>query len=250
MNSRYETSALLDQYLLFHYGNEQDQLPFAFGPHEALNFPVRCVTECINLDEMAHDALGLDLGCAVGRSTFELSKYCQRVIGIDKSQSFIRAAKHLQDHGHIEYFLPEEGSQIVQRSAFLPKDTDTKKVEFHCKDAMDCFNSISHIFHVVLAANLICRLPDPKSFLEEIHHLVAPLGQLIITSPYSWLEEFTPRSHWLENENGESGLDSLKKTLNKHFDLKRAFDMPFLLREHKRKYQYGVAQASIWIKSR
>ena len=48
-------------------------------------------------------------------------------------------------------------------------------------------------FDVVVMANLICRLPDPRSCLERVPSLVRPGGQLIITSPYTWMEEYTPR---------------------------------------------------------
>lgn len=244
--SRYETTILLDQYLLFHYGSEQDQLPFDFGPQQALNFPVRCVTECIDLKALPKTPSALDLGCAVGRSSFELSRYFQRVVGVDNSQSFINAARHLQKHGKLEYSLHEEGAQTARRIASLPTGVNPAHVEFLCLDATKLAQKDS-VYDVVLAANLICRLPDPKAFLENIHLLVASSGQLIITSPYSWLEEFTPRSKWLL---AETGLIGLKNILNKHFNLKKAFDMPFLIREHKRKYQWGVTEASSWIKKR
>ena len=41
----YETDLLVNEYLLFHYGTAEDQLPYAFGPKEALFYPVRCVSE-------------------------------------------------------------------------------------------------------------------------------------------------------------------------------------------------------------
>jgi putative 4-mercaptohistidine N1-methyltranferase len=244
MESRYETPGFLAQYLLFHYGSEQDQQPFDFGLQQALNFPVRCISECVDTGALSKEAVALDIGCAVGRSTFEFSRYCQQTVGIDSSQSFIHAAKQLQKYGQIEYSLLEEGSQTANRIAYLPPGIDPSGVEFIHMDAMDLFQS-KRKFHVVLVANLICRLPDPEAFLGRIHSIVASSGQLIIISPYSWLEEFTPRNKWLK---GENGLSSLKNILNKHFNLKKVFDMPFLMREHLRKYQLGVSQASIWIK--
>ena len=48
-------------------------------------------------------------------------------------------------------------------------------------------------FGCVLAANLVCRLPNPYQFLDRLPSLVAPGGTLIITSPYSWSEQFTPK---------------------------------------------------------
>jgi SAM-dependent methyltransferase len=48
-------------------------------------------------------------------------------------------------------------------------------------------------FGCILAANLICRLPNPYKFLDRLPSLVAPGGIVVFTCPFSWLEEFTPK---------------------------------------------------------
>ena len=48
-------------------------------------------------------------------------------------------------------------------------------------------------FGMVLAANLICRLPNPRAFLDQLKDLVLPAGIAVITSPYTWLQEYTPK---------------------------------------------------------
>ena len=48
-------------------------------------------------------------------------------------------------------------------------------------------------FDCVLAANLVDRLHTPQSFLDRLSSLVAPGGILVITTPYSFMTEFTPR---------------------------------------------------------
>jgi len=94
MTSMYETDLLLNQYLLFHYGTAEDQLPYAFGPRDSLFFPQRCVSEF--LPEIGRIERSLDLGCAVGRSTFELSCWSDEVLGIDSSRRFIQCAQSIQ----------------------------------------------------------------------------------------------------------------------------------------------------------
>ena len=86
MENPYESPTLLNEYLLFHYGSADEVLPWAFGPREALHFPVRTVTD---LTDNSPRARALDLGCAVGRSSFELSRFCAEVTGIDFSRAFI-----------------------------------------------------------------------------------------------------------------------------------------------------------------
>ena len=48
-------------------------------------------------------------------------------------------------------------------------------------------------FGMVLAANVICRLPEPMAFFNRLKDLVVPAGILVIVSPYTWLEQFTPK---------------------------------------------------------
>src|SRR6476469_4480387 len=76
----YETERLLAEYLLFHYGTSEEVLPYEFGPREALEYPARCARLCAGGGGRA-----LDLGCAVGRASFELARDHQEVIGIDYS---------------------------------------------------------------------------------------------------------------------------------------------------------------------
>lgn len=52
-------------------------------------------------------------------------------------------------------------------------------------------------FDAVLAANLLCRLPDPSRFLARAPSLVKQGGVLVLVSPYSWLQAWTPQQSWL-----------------------------------------------------
>ena len=75
MTNVYESDLLVEQYLLFHYGTAEDQLPYSFGPRDALFYPIRCVNDF--LPSIGEVEGALDLGCAVGRSTFELSRWAR-----------------------------------------------------------------------------------------------------------------------------------------------------------------------------
>lgn len=242
---RYETDAFLEQYLLFHYGSEEDLLPYPFGPRDALHFPLRCVRECLDVASIPKGGKALEIGCAVGRSSFELARHFGRVLAIDSSHGFIKAAKEIQEVGELPYFISLEGTKKSLRSAKRPENVDPTRVEFRCQDAMELFKK-PVLFDAVLAANLICRLFDPSSFLRGLSSLVALKGQLILISPYAWLEEFTPKNLWLGQKGDESALEEIQAILKGSFALKKHFEMPFFLREHARKYQWGVSQASIW----
>ena len=49
----------------------------------------------------------------------------------------------------------------------------------------------------VLAANLLCRLPDPLRFLGRLPSLVNRGGVVVLVSPYSWLAAWTPHEKWI-----------------------------------------------------
>ena len=245
----YETDKLLAEYLLFHYGAPEEVLPYAFGPREALGYPQRCVTECLDVGSLPDRARALDLGCAVGRSTFELARFCGEVVGIDYSARFIEAARALQADGALPYRRVDEGGLGAECRAVPPAEIDRTRVRFETGDAMNLRADLGR-FDVVLMANLIDRLRNPRLCLARLPGLVKTGGQLILTSPYTWLEEFTPRSQWLggfeRDGKAVATLDGLRAALEPHFDFVTARDLPFLIREHARKYQWSVAQATLW----
>jgi len=109
------------------------------------------------------------------------------------------------------------------------------------------------LFDIVLMANLVDRLGDPQRCLSRLHALVRPGGQLILSTPCTWLEEYTAPSKWLGGFVREGKpvltLDSLRAALAPHFELVHVCDLPFLIREHARKFQWSVAQASRWIRT-
>ena len=116
----YETPRLLSEYLLFHYGTEAELLSHPSLPSAALDFAVRTVTQL--LPTTGARTIALDLGCAVGRSSFELSKHYSEVIGIDYSQSFVQAAERLRHGESIAYQRHDEGHHSTTLNASAPAD--------------------------------------------------------------------------------------------------------------------------------
>lgn len=245
----YETDKAVAEYLLFHYASAQEILPYPDGPYAALEYPARCVSECLDPARLPENARALDLGCAVGRSSFELARHCRQVIGIDFSHAFIAAAKELQASGQIGYSRRDEGELSTPLLARLPSGIEPSRVHFETGDAQALRDDLG-TFDFVLMANLIDRLREPKRCLARLADLVKTNGQLVITSPYTWMEEFTPRDQWLGGTTSDgkrtTTLDGLSAELSPNFALHGTRDLPFLIREHARKFQWSVAQASLW----
>jgi len=75
----------------------------------------------------------------------------------------------------------------------------------------------------------------------------------VLTSLYTWLEEYTEKSKWLGGikDNGENVMtyDGLKKVLLETFDeVCEPIDVPFVIRETARKHQHTIAQMTVWKK--
>ena len=245
----YETDELLNQYLLFHYGADDNVLPYSDGPRAGLNFPVRVVEECIDFRSLPQSPVALELGCAVGRSCFELSRYCSRVVGVDRSRLFIRAAQQLQKNGRLAFRYQEEGNAYAPAVAMPPGGAIMERIMFEHGDVLELRDDIGK-FDVVLLANLIDRLRDPKCCLERLQTLCRPGARVIITSPYTWLEDFTKHENWLGGFGAKGdrihSIHTIGTILGDAFDLHGVKDMPFLIREHARKFQWCIAQASLW----
>jgi putative 4-mercaptohistidine N1-methyltranferase len=234
----YESERLLAEYLLFHYGSADEILPPAApaGMHDALDFAVRTTR---------HFAPGpvdrsLDLGCAVGRSTYELSRHSRETLGIDFSHNFIRAATALAA-GPLAYRRLDEGHRRTDLVARLPLDLPARQVAFEAGDAMHLRPDLG-TFDRVHAANLLCRLAEPQRLLDRLPHLVKRGGELVLATPCTWLGEFTPPANWPEG----STLGWLEKSLAGHFELLHSADEPFLIRETARKFQWTSSLLSVW----
>lgn len=105
---------------------------------------------------------------------------------------------------------------------------------------------------MIVASNLLCRLPKPREFILKAPALLNPGGRLVLISPYSWLEEYTQTEDWfggaIINGTPVDSFDALSKFIVSTSNLKLVHreDIPFLIREHERKFQYGVSDCTIW----
>ena len=247
-NVYYESDRQLSEYAEFHYGDECFGVP---------NFPKALAQLAIAAagDRPAHSAL--DLGCATGRASFELARHFARVTGVDFSARFINAGVQLRDTGELRYMRAEEGELVSYQTrtlAALGLADVAGRVDFMQGDACN-LKTVLTGYDLILAANLIDRLYDPRAFLARVHERLKVGGVLMLTSPYTWLEEHTAREHWLGGfkKDGENWttLDALKVVLAPHFRLLgEPQDVPFVIRETRRKHQHTVAEATLWERTR
>jgi len=239
----YETDASVAQYLEFHFG------PAVFG---VPNFPQACIDAAVRHQEGRPWRRGLDAGCAVGRASFELARHCEHVDAFDFSAAFVAACERLQAAGLVDYAIPTEGELLEHRTASLAEHAlaeTASRVQFSVGDACRIAPELT-AYDVVFAGNLIDRLYEPTAFLEGIVSRLQPGGLLVITSPYTWLEDYTPRDRWLggrlENGTPLATLEGMQRALAGSCELLGREDIPFVIRETARKHQHTVAEASFW----
>lgn len=242
-SSRYESDELASQYAEFHYGDQY------FG---VANFPQTLARLAI---EVAGEPNGraLDLGCATGRASFELARHFQHVDGVDFSARLINLGVQLQQHGRLRYTLADEGelvSYCERDLTSLDLSHTAGRVQFVQGDACNLKPILSG-YDLILAANLIDRLYSPRQFLAQVHTRLKPGGVLVIASPYTWLEEHTPKEEWLGGlkRDGESftTLDGLHEVLDAHFErIRGPEEIPFVIRETRRKFQHTLSEVTCW----
>jgi 5-histidylcysteine sulfoxide synthase/putative 4-mercaptohistidine N1-methyltranferase len=239
----YETDQLVTQYLEFHFGPEALGVP---------NFPRACVEAAVRHVPEDRRRKCLDIGCSVGRSAFEFARFFQHVDAVDFSARFIQSGVRLQQGSDLIYEIPTEGELTLSRTISLDRmglaDVGSR-VLFMQGDACN-LKAIYAGYDLVFAGNLIDRLYDPALFLDGIAARIPAGGLLVITSPYTWLEEYTPKAKWIggRREHGEplTTLMGLTRSLEPRFSLMHREDIPFVIRETARKHQHSVAEMTVW----
>ncbi|MCE0759025.1 putative 4-mercaptohistidine N1-methyltransferase [Marinobacter sp. G11] len=242
----YEDNTTLAQYLEFHFGESW---------HGEANFPKELADAAMEALDGRQTCRALDIGCAVGRTTLELARHFDHVDGVDFSQTFINKCREVIRDGAARYARPEEGELVSYQERSLEAlglSDAARRVAFHQGDACELGDDYRD-YDLVLAGNLIDRLYKPSLFLETIHERINDLGLLVIASPYTWLEEYTPKQEWVGGflKDGEpySTLDGLKDRLSPRFRLlTEPRSLPFVIRETRNKFQHSFSELTVWEK--
>lgn len=264
----YETDESLHMYLGLHYpssGSKEEVtpiLPHSNAPTHGLRFPQRIAQLLTDLRPESTNNYALDIGCAVGGASFELAKSFDHVDAFDYSESFVSAAKQMQGAEAVKFRVPVEADIYEEVSAVHEDGVTTdvlNRVNFFQGDACQVAEMAADgrlgTYDGVVMSNLLCRLPDPVACLDGLPRVVNKGGVVVMVTPFSWLEDFTPRSKWLggfyDPVSGEPlrSKDQLREIMqDRGFEKIHEGEIPLLIREHQRKYQYIVSEATGWRK--
>ena len=202
---RYEEDDTLNRYLWSHFGD-------LWGAPEAGD-AYRQWADCLPPTA----ASGLDVGCAVGRLTFEMAARFDLAIGCDLSSTFIRTARKLATERRITCTLPLEGKLLETFTGHFPTEWQTANVEFIVADAQALPLARSS-FGSVATLNLLDRVHYPLAHLYEINRVAAHSGaNLLCADPFSWSTATTPEENWLGGTTSGPyrgrGIDNVRNLL-------------------------------------
>jgi len=230
-------------------------LDFHFGPNS--HYPAACAKRCAEVAQELGVARGraLEVGGGPGRAAVELSRAYGHVDSGDYSHSFVALGRKLVEGGELHWrsLVDRTAGTMAERSV-RAADLHVGSVAFQHMDAHalppDCQG-----YDLVCGFNLIDRLAEPRDFFREAKARLNPGGLLVISSPYTWLEDFTPKDKWLGGfKYGDNDGPTTYAGLKEHL-LAEGFeealapeDIGFRIDElgNGRKSQQTTAQMTFW----
>ncbi|XP_071483049.1 uncharacterized protein [Diadema antillarum] len=139
----------------------------------------------------------LDIGCGCGRSTFELSKHCNSVIGSDFCGMFMKVAEEILAKKQYLFSCPKDGCKGQPKQAKtnghqgcatlanLPKGTEGSKITL--KQFTWVPNELSG-FDLVLH-HCLDRVSNKKAWLVRLWDIIKPNGIVVISGRNGWTKE-------------------------------------------------------------
>jgi len=240
----YVDDVVVGHYLEFHYGPQND------------NYPVACAQHCIDVMREVGQPMGkaLEVGGGPGRAAIELSKTFAQVQCGDMSQTFVDLAQELASNGEIKWKVMEDrtAGTVVERSVSTKELAVGDNVSFTWQDA---HNLPKEQYDLICGFNLIDRLEMPAVFLQSIKARLNEGGVLVLSSPYTWMEEFTNKDRWLGgfkygDNDALTSYNGMKEILLKEGfeEVKQPQDVWFRIDSlaNGRMYQKVRAQMTFW----
>ncbi len=155
------------------------------------------------------DGIVLDIGCATGMTSIQLTKKFSFVIGVDSSFSFIKEAR---------------------KNMY---ESNLSNVEFFVMDVVHIpFSQLK--FDLIIALNVI-ELINVRLFLRKMHKILKPQAEMIIASPYDFNRERT-----FDETYDEKSLRDLLQKSGFEISMKTASETftPWILKISERIYLF------------
>ena len=185
----YNSKGMLSSYLWSHYGDLLHD-PDATDAYKVWSSCFR------NTD----GGCALDIGCSVGRLSFEMTRTHANVIGMDTSISFIQKARELMNRKQLEFEMIIEGMITKKQSCVFDNGWNYGNVDFIVADAL-ALPFPQHTFSTVASVNILEKVPDPMLHLKGVNRVLKNQnGMFVFSDPFSWDEAFVDPERWLSGK--------------------------------------------------
>lgn len=247
--NHYETDTAICQQLESHYGDNYLTVPNY--PQQIAIAVIQHTKQYTDQQQTGNGKL-LDLGCSVGRCSFELAQHFDYVDGVDFSAAVIQHGVQLQKNNRVKYTVEQEGDIVDFKEIDLTTfdlNELSNKVLFSQGDASNLKVTLKG-YDVILAQHVLEKSYQPALFLKTVEQRLNANGLLIIVSDYKFNEQITDKSNWLSGikVNGEnvSGLDGLSLILSEKFNLVTQQELTRVLKENQRNFNVSQSELTVW----
>lgn len=163
----------------------------------------RCLHAALEQIETRLDQPILDIGCALGRSSFELAaSTSQLVLGIDTNFPMLKLAQCILAERKLSY--PRRRIGIVyDRREFEINLPAMDQVDFWACSGMSLpFRANS--FGLAAGLQVLDSVGSPLGLLSAIADVLLPGGSTVLATPYDWSPAVTPVEAWIGGHSQRS----------------------------------------------
>jgi len=145
----------------------------------------------------------IDIGCAVGRTSFELAEALDEIVlGVDLNFGMLKTGATVLEKGYVSY--PRRcGGLVFERRRFPVAFPKAGHVDFWVCDAT-ALPFADQTFSAALSLNVLDCVWSPYDYLKEIGRMLMPGGSAAVSSPYDWTANATPVEAWLGGHSQRS----------------------------------------------
>jgi 5-histidylcysteine sulfoxide synthase/putative 4-mercaptohistidine N1-methyltranferase len=199
----------------------------------------------------------LNLGCSVGRCSFELASDFDHVDAVDFSASYLQYGVQLQQGKNVRYVTENQGEIVRYNEVSLATvNHDNDAIRKYADKVFFSQGDISNLkdvftgYDIVFVQHALEQSYHPLAFLKTINERLNKGGLLIIASNYHFDENITEKSKWLSGikVNGENviGIDGLTAALSKQFLLVGQQEFICIETTNQRNAKLSNTEVSVW----
>jgi SAM-dependent methyltransferase/uncharacterized protein YbaR (Trm112 family) len=191
----------------------------------------------------------IDLGCAVGGTTFHLAHKRQALtLGIDMNWPLLSIGRKIMTDGVISFPRRLIGDQY-ERININYKSANGDLCDFWIADAT-CLPFEDNLFGLAIGFNLLDCVHSAQSLLREILRIIDVGGAASIATPLDWGSHATPKKNWIGDA---SELDNLIVSATLESDIYTkgfkfmapAYELPWRLTLHERSTIHYLTRAYV-----